>query len=231
MAEIKWVFHHDRLELAAAAAATVRQRIEGGLAVRGRALIAMPGGGTPITAFRCLSSAKQDWSGVTIIPSDDRLASAEDPLSTLAVLKRYFGHTNARLLPLVDRTNDPHAAGDMADVRLRKLDWPPDLVWLGVGLDGHVASLFKGPDLDRALATPRYAVGVLPDPLPPEAPVARVSLSLGAISAARARMITITGEDKRQVLQRAVEDGARSPLPVARVLAALTGPSTIHWSP
>lgn len=231
MTEIRWVFHRDRLELAAAAAADVRDQLESALATRGHALVAMPGGRTPGDTFGYLSGTKQDWSGVTIIPSDDRLVSAEDPLSNLALLTRNFGHTNARILPLVYRTDDRHAAGDAADERLRELCWPPDLVWLGVGLDGHVASLFPGPDLDHALATPRYAVGVLPDPLPPEAPVARVSLSLGAIAAAAARMITIIGEDKRQVLQRAVEDGADSPLPVARLLAAMTGPTTIHWSP
>ena len=103
------------------------------------------------------------------------------------------------------RNDDDHRlAGGAADARLQDLSWPPDLVWLGMGEDGHTASIFPGPDLQDALDAPkaRRAVGVLPDPMPDEAPVARVTLTRASILAARTLLITITGAEKKAVQSR-----------------------------
>jgi len=70
----------------------------------------------------------------------------------------------------------------------------------------------------------------MPDPLPPEAPVPRVTLSLAAIVSARALMIAITGQEKKDVLERAISEGAGSTLPIGRVLAETELPVDIHWS-
>jgi 6-phosphogluconolactonase len=101
-----------------------------------------------------------------------------------------------------------------------------------MGADGHTASIFPGPDLDEALNGPkeRRALGVMPDPLPAEAPVARVTLSKAAILAARTLTIVLTGADKREVLERAIADGASSTLPIGRVLADSDLAVDIHWA-
>jgi 6-phosphogluconolactonase len=122
-------------------------------------------------------------------------------------------------------------AGKAADARLQDLHWPPDLVWLGVGGDGHTASIFAGPDLDEALNAPkaRRAVGVMPDPMPADAPVARVTLTRNAILSARTVMIALRGADKRAVLEQAIKDGPLSTVPVGRVLADAEQAIDIHW--
>ncbi len=115
----------------------------------------------------------------------------------------------------------------------RLVHWPLDLCLLGVGGDGHAASIFPGPDYDEALNGPkeRRALGVMPDPLPPEAPVARVTLSRQAIITARALMIAVTGDAKRQVIEDATKEGASSPYPIGRILADVELPVDIHWAP
>ena len=102
-----------------------------------------------------------------------------------------------------------------------------------MGDDGHVASIFAGPDMQDALDAPkaRRAVGVLPDPMPSDAPVARVTLTRASILASRTILITITGQKKRELLEQAIADGQSSKLPIGRVLAEAEQPIDIHWAP
>ncbi|MEY4870513.1 MAG: hypothetical protein RIS11_1707, partial [Pseudomonadota bacterium] len=170
------------------------------------------------------------WKGVTIIPTDDRLVPVSDPLSNVAMLAKIFLPKGARVLPLNSDAADYKLAGSAANARLADLHWPPDLVWLGMGSDGHTASIFAGPDLENAMVPPKgvKAVGVRPDPMPAEAPVDRVSLTATAIAEARTTMLVISGEDKQQLLEKAVEDGAKSTYPVGRVIDAVTVPVDIY---
>jgi 6-phosphogluconolactonase len=146
------------------------------------------------------------------------------------MLAKIFLPKGARVLPLTSDAADYQLAGNAANARLMDLHWPPDLVWLGMGGDGHTASIFPGPDMDAALDAPkdRRAIGVAPDPLPPEAPVNRVTLTAPAIAAARTTMIVISGQEKRDLLEQAAEDGAKSPYPVGKLLDRITVPVDIY---
>ncbi len=231
MIEAEWWDYDDMDELAEAVAGDVGFIIESALDARGQALIALPGGKTPLPIYEKLAAAPIKWKHVTIIPTDDRLVAVDNPLSNVAMLAKAFMPKGARVLPIATENKDHKAAGNAADARLQDLHWPPDFVWLGVGADGHTASIFAGPDMDDALNAPkaRRAVGVLPDPLPPEAPVARVTLTRHSILSARTLLMVLTGADKRALVEQAIKDGPLSPLPVGRVLADAEQAFDIHW--
>lgn len=233
MIEAPWRDYDSAAEMAEAVADEIGFVIESALGERGQALVALPGGKSPAPIFERLAEATIDWTHVTIIPTDDRLVPASSPLSNVTMLKRHFGSKGARVLPLTSESpTDYRMSGRAADARLAELTWPPDLVWLGVGLDGHTASIFPGPDLEEALdgSKTRKAVGVMPDPLPVEAPVARITLSRAAIQSARALLLAFTGAEKRVVVERAISDGQLSVTPIGRVLADVETPISIHWS-
>ena len=231
--EIEWWEYDDADEMAEAVAGDIGFIIESAIDARGAAVIALAGGKTPLPIYDKLASAKIDWKRVTIVPGDDRLVPLGDPLSNVTAIGKVFIPKGARVIPLISATvADYKAAGRAADAILQDLHWPLDLCLLGVGGDGHAASIFPGVDYDEALNGPRErrALGVMPDPLPPEAPVARVTLSRAAIVSARALMIAITGDKKREVLEAAIEQGASSNYPVGRILADVELPVDVHWA-
>ena len=211
--------------------ATLREVIVAAVTARGQATLAFSGGKTPVAILQQLAAVPLPWKHVTMLPSDDRIVALDDALSNAGMLQRTFGATAARVVPLVEGARDYRDAGRRAADRLQDVPWPLDLVWLGMGGDGHTASIFPGPDLETALTSPARAVGVHPVPLPPEAPVDRVTLTASAIADARERLLVIEGAAKRAVLERAVVDGAGSEFPMGQVLARGDGALTVHWLP
>lgn len=233
MIEAEWWEYDSAEEMAEAVAGDVGFIIEQALEARGRAIVALPGGETPKAALTLLSQRKIEWADVTIVPTDDRLVPPTDPASNVGMLAKLFLPKKARVVPLCAGEKDPVAAGRAADERLAALEWPLDLAWLGVGADGHTASIFPGPDFDGAINGPkvRRAMGLRPDPKPANAPYDRVTLTKAALVSARVVTVVISGADKRKVLKQALKQGAASPLPIARVLADLDQEIDIHWCP
>lgn len=234
MIEAEWWEYDSLDELADAVAGDVGFIIESAIDARGTSLIAVPGGTTGPAIFPKLVAQQLPWKKVTIIPTDDRVVAVDSDLANVRGMAKAFLPAGARVIPIVSgAAQDYRLAGNAADARLQDFPWPPDLVWLGMGKDGHTASIFPGPDFQAALDAPkaRRAIGVMPDPLPSEAPVARVTLTRSAILSARTVMIAITGDEKRTLLEQAIADGQSSRLPIGRVLAEAEQPIDIHWCP
>ena len=172
--------------------------------------MALPGGSTPGAILASEAAHALDWSGVEIWPTDERDVPVDHPASNSAMLARALQGTGVELCPLTAGLAPPAF----------------DLVWLGVGMDGHIASIFPGMSLaDNAPAEVVYA---LPDPLPFEAPFARLTLTMRGLANAGEIILVIRGEAKKAMLKKALLPG--SVLPVARFVRMALSPVTIYWS-
>lgn len=106
-----------------------------------------------------------------------------------------------------------------------------------MGEDGSTASIFPG-QMDDAIHAPggRRAVGVTPDPMPENAPFARVtpfarvSMTRSALLSAHTIIVTLSGAKRRELLEQAIADGPLSNVPIGRVLAGADVPVDIYWS-
>ena len=173
-------------------------------ATKGPVTITVPGGSTPFPIIARLLEADLDWSRLVVWPGDDRIVPEDHDASNTGKLRALFEPAGAEVVTLTIMEQVPHF----------------DLAWLGMGADGHIASLF--PNTDPQLDEARRIIRLTPDPLPPEAPFDRISLTLPAILDSDAIAFVIRGEDKRRVFEEAA--GGKNNLPVARLLAGATQP-------
>lgn len=230
-----WTFHEhvDADALATACASAIDAAIDDALRARGGALLALAGGRTSPPVFRRLAARLRDWSRITVLPSDERWVAADHPDCNLRQMREAFGGADdIRWLSLAPAL--PHGAASAAFANGALAAYPQsfDACMLGMGTDGHFASLFPGAaNLDAALdpANPEAAVAIVPDPMPSAGPHPRVSLTLARLLRSRRLLLVITGDDKRRVLERARAGDAT--LPVAALLAATHPVAEIHWSP
>jgi 6-phosphogluconolactonase len=225
--------HADLDALCRAVAPQLAEAARAGIRERGAASMALAGGSTPFPVYRRFAEEPVDWSHLTLLPGDERWVPATHAASNLRAIRETFVDLPVRYAPLVPADPDDTPSLEAACLSLEAVPRPFDACVLGMGSDGHFASLFPGaPELGRALdpAGTEPAVVVRPAPLPEEAPYARVSLTLSAILASRKLMLLIRGEGKRRVLE-AAREGDPNEYPIAALLKAAGSALDIHWSP
>ncbi|MFU8821910.1 MAG: 6-phosphogluconolactonase [Gammaproteobacteria bacterium] len=229
------ILHRDADALAESLAGTLEAAIRAGLAGRGRAVLALAGGRTPFPIYRRLAEASLDWSGVLLLPTDERWVDPNHPACNAREMRAAFAAAaGVKVMPLVPQVAGPIADTERADEMLADLADPFDAVLLGMGADGHFASLFPGAaGLAAGLDShgPDDALVVHPEPLPPEAPYARISLSTARLLRTRRLMLAATGASKRAVLDRAQARPDPINLPISALLHDPAAQVEIHWSP
>ena len=193
-------------------AAAVADRLAAILGRAGEKRIAVPGGSTPRRVFDLLAARKLDWAGTEVWLTDDRQVQHDHPASNFGQLQAALAGSDATLVELREGASAPRF----------------DLVWLGMGADGHIASLF--PIMAAEETSGPHIIATVPEPLPPEAPFARLSLNLEALTNADDIIVMVTGYEKRAVLEAALR-GEDEHLPIAQLLRTATCPITIYWSP
>jgi 6-phosphogluconolactonase len=235
MDEVEWWEFDTPREMAEQAAGDIAFVIESAIEAHDGARIAVPGGAAAEAVYAALLRNKEiDWSKVTLLPTDDRLVGPDDADGNHARLEKLFGAKGANVVALVDEAalDDYREAGRLADERLKLLQWPLDLVMLGVGETGDTAAIFPGPDFEHAVAGPRErrAVGVRPDPALAGGPGERVTLTAAALASARAVMVVVTGGDTRALVEKAIAEGPLSASPIGRVISGIETSIDIFWS-
>lgn len=226
--------HHfdDRESLFAALADHLAQRVDSALCERPRAALALSGGSTPQPLYCRLREAALDWARLDITLTDERFVAPDHADSNEAMLRRCLLRGDAaaaRFYPLMRPTDNPGQAARQAHAALGELDWPLDVVLLGMGDDRHTASLFPdAAELADATAETQTQRCLALHPASSAHP--RLSLSLNALSANRELILLICGEAKRQTLERALQ-GADGESPIALALQRCAGRAHIYWSP
>lgn len=218
--------------MASALADSVAAMLRLGLWQRGDASLLVSGGRSPLPFLRALSQRKLDWSRVSVSLVDERWVPAEHADSNARLVRENLlqgAASVAHFVPLYGGEDSPEAGLDACEGRLRRLQRPFDAVVLGMGDDGHFASLFPGvADLATLLAD---GAPTLAATRPASAAHARITLSLAALQDARNLLLQITGERKRAVLETAARDGDRLALPVAALLHQTRTPLRVFFSP
>ena len=205
----------DLPTLAEAAADEVVRALGEALAARGTASLVLSGGSTPRPVYRLLGSPPRreavDWGAVRVFWGDERAVppdhpesnfrSAREELLSRVPLAEGSVHRIAGELP-------PEEAAAEYEAALRAAlgeELAFDLVLLGLGADGHTASLFPGDDAGEGRTAPGRAVVAASAP---EAPRRRVTLTYDALAAAREVLFLVAGEGKAEAVARALSPGA-----------------------
>ena len=212
----------DRAALITGVADLVATTLQNVVAERGSAHIALAGGSTPKPIYEALSTDERvPWDKVTAMLTDERLTPPGDPASNEAML-------HAALLQ-----GDASAATYQQLIENTPSLPQQDLILLGMGADGHFASLFPdAEELSAGLSPDAPAVlRMTPNPLPANAPFPRLSLSLPTILNARRLVVVITGEEKRGVFEQAHEPGATEDLPIRALLQSGHTDFQVAWAP
>ena len=168
--------------------------------------ITVPGGSTPFPILAELVREPLAWGRIAVWPGDDRVVPQEHPASNTGRIRALLEPVGAKVPSLDAAGPPPHFA----------------LAWLGMGTDGHIASLF--PNTDPRADDPQRVRHLTPDPLPPEAPFDRVTLTIPALLDSDELLFVIRGQEKRALLETAAR--GENDLPVARLLAAARLPVT-----
>lgn len=232
-AAVDFQAHADAGVWAATAAGAVAAALRAALDARERATLLVSGGSTPAPVYVALSRLPLPWTQVDVGLVDERWLPPNDPDSNARLAydtllrERAASAAFAPLVRLGDSIESALAAANMPG----RAD--PDVAVLGMGGDGHVASLFPGaPDLERSLredadylafdARGCAGAGRFPQ---------RLTASPSLLARTRTRILLLRGDDKRRVFERALAGADPRELPVRLLLAPSPIPLQVHWCP
>ncbi len=224
----------DSLEsLSRALADQIAASLKSAIAARRVASLVVSGGKSPLRLFELLRAEELDWSSVCVALADERWVDPSDPASNEKLVREVLlkgPAAAARFQGLKNGAPTPDMGAVSAWETFARVPRPFDALVLGMGDDGHTASLFPGsPNLANAL-NPAAAAGCV-GMRAPAAPRPRLSLNLSALLDSRRITLLINGDAKRRTYLAACTPGPPQEMPVRAVLRQTRTPVEVMWSP
>ncbi|MBX8599788.1 6-phosphogluconolactonase [Pseudomonas cichorii] len=216
-------------QLAGALAGNVAERLNAAIAANGVATLVVSGGRSPVAFFQSLAEKPVDWSKVVISLADERWVPVEHADSNAGLLQRHLLQgpvVEATFIGLYTPAESLEEAALAADEILAQLP-AIDVLILGMGDDGHTASLFPGsPNLEQALSLDdeRRCLPMLASSVPHQ----RLTLTRRLLASARHPILSVSGQAKLDTLRTALAGDDIAQLPVR---AFLNSTLEIYWCP
>jgi 6-phosphogluconolactonase len=223
----------DAAALADRLAADISASLAQAIAQRGLASLVVSGGNSPVKLFQALSKRPLDWSHVCVALADERWVDPTDAGSNEKLVREVLlraAAAAARFAGVKNAAPSPESGALAAWETFARVPRPFDVTVLGMGDDGHTASLFPhSPNLPQAL-DPGAAPGCV-GMWAPTSPHARLSLNLSALLDSRRVYILILGDAKWRTFTTANGAGPVEDMPVRAVLRQDHTPVEVVWAP
>ncbi|MBO9551164.1 6-phosphogluconolactonase [Pseudomonas sp.] len=219
----------DAKALAATLAQDVAEHLRAAIAAKGQACVVLSGGRSPVPFLEKLAGEQLDWTKVTVSLADERWVPVEHADSNAGLLARHLlkgAAGKARFVGLYQQAENLDTAAGNADQALAALP-PIDVLVLGMGDDGHTASLFPGsPNLAEGLDlnSTRRCLPMLA----PSVPHQRLSMTRSLLAGAAFIALSVQGPGKLATLRAALAGNDLSEMPIR---AFLHDPLDIYWCP
>ena len=235
---VKEFFFEQRHHLFTALAAECQDVLSEALSKHGAATMLVSGGSTPAPLYEALSKTELNWKKVKIALVDERWVAQDDSASNEALIKRTLLINNAAAAEFTGMKTSARTAKSgqsETEENYRKLPQPFSLAIVGMGPDGHTASLFphaKGladalkPDNDQLTAAITANQSEVTGPN-----TERLTLTASALLKAERIVILFTGEDKLAVFSAAQKEGPAEDMPIRILLHQDTVPVELYWAP
>ena len=223
----------DRISLTVDLAEQIGKLLTAGITDNGQASLAVSGGSTPVELFERLSGMNLSWQDVVITLVDERWVEPTKDDSNEHLVRTHLLKNRAVAASFIGMKNSAATAGmgeTECEEQLQKVPRPFDVLILGMGGDGHTASLFPGAEKLNAatdMESGQTCMGIAPLTAPHE----RMTLTLPAILDSRQIFLHITGREKYDVLQEALADGPTVAMPIRFILRRQTTPVSVFWAP
>jgi 6-phosphogluconolactonase len=223
----------DQQSLVTSLANHIGERLSAGIEADNKGSLAVSGGSTPVDLFEYLSGLDLAWDKIFITLVDERWVEPADNDSNEHLVRTHLLKDKAAAAAFVGMKNSAATAGAgerECEQTQHTVPRPFDVLILGMGGDGHTASLFPGA-AKLAAATDMHSGRICMGIAPVTAPHERMTLTLPAILDAREIIVHITGQAKKEVLDKALADGPAEEMPIRFILRQQTVPVTVYWAP
>jgi 6-phosphogluconolactonase len=216
-----------------AGAVTIAAELRRALELRPRARLLLSGGKSPAPVYEALSRAPLAWDRVDVALVDERWLQPDDPDSNSHLVRTTLLQDKAAKARFETLTRTGRSIEEAVAAANLHASQPADVVTLGMGDDGHTASLFPGMrGLEQALTSRNAYLAVDAAGCPGAGPWARrISLTPAGLAPSRTRLLLIRGEHKRRLFERAADGDDVAELPIRLAFTTPGARLRVHWAP